>query len=37
MSHVCVYIDDVLIMGTSEEEHLQNIQEVLECLEKAGL
>ena len=37
MSHVCVYIDDILITETSEEEHLQNVQEVLERLEKAGL
>ena len=37
MSHVCVYIYDILITGTSEEEHLQNVQEVLEHLEKAGL
>lgn len=35
--HVTVYIDDILVTGTSDWEHLQNLQEVLMRLEKAGL
>ena len=34
--HVTVYLDDVLVSGSSEEEHLGNLQEVLSRLEKAG-
>ena len=35
--HVCVYIDDILVTGKSEEEHLQTVDEVLSRLEAAGL
>ena len=35
--HVTVYIDDILVTGASDSEHLQNLQEVLTRLEKAGL
>ena len=34
---VSVYIDDILITGSSIEEHLQNLDKVLERLESAGL
>ena len=37
LSHVCVYIDDILVTGTSEEEHLKNLDEVFQRLENAGL
>ncbi len=32
-----VYIDDILITGQMEEEHLKALEEVLKQLEKAGL
>ena len=32
-----VYIDDILISGSTEEEHLKALEEVLRRLEKAGL
>ena len=34
---VCVYIDDILITGPTEEEHLQNLAQVLQRLESAGM
>ena len=34
---VCVYIDDILVTGASEEEHLGNLNEVLTRLETAGM
>ena len=34
---VCVYIDDILITGSSESEHLRNLAEVLSRLESAGM
>ena len=34
---VVVYIDDILITGATEQEHLQALEEVLSRLEKAGL
>ena len=34
---VVVYIDDILIRGASEEEHLGNLEQVLSRLEAAGL
>ena len=37
LRYVCVYIDDILITGTSEEEHLKNLSEVLLRLENAGI
>ena len=32
-----VYLDDILITGSSEEQHLKNLSEVLKRLEQAGL
>ena len=34
---VCVYIDDVLITGRTEEEHLSNLTEVLRCMDSTGM
>ena len=34
---VIVYLDDILITGHTEEEHLKSLEEVLSRLEKAGL
>ena len=34
---MCVYIDDILVTGKTPEEHLHNLNEVLQCLESAGL
>ena len=31
--HVCVYLNDIRITGTTEEEHLQNLDTVLTRLE----
>ena len=35
--HVTVYIDDILVTGATDREHLENLQEVLTHLEKAGI
>ncbi len=34
---VCIYIDDILITGHTEEEHLEHLAEVFTRLSKAGL
>ena len=34
---VTVYIDDILVAGTTEEEHLKRLEDVLTRLERAGL
>ena len=34
---VCVYIDDILVTGSTEAEHLRNLAQVLEKLESAGM
>ena len=37
LDRVAVYIDDILITGRSEEEHLKVLDEVLQRLQKAGM
>ena len=37
ISGVCVYLDDILITGPSEGEHLSNLAQVLQRLESAGM
>ena len=37
ISHVTVYLDDILITGKTQEEHLTNLEEVLSRLEKANI
>ena len=34
---VCVYIDNVLVTGHTEEVHLANLREVLPCKDSAGM
>ena len=34
---VLVYLDDILVTGASQEEHMSNLKEVLSRLQKAGL
>jgi hypothetical protein len=36
-SHCLIYIDDVVILGRSFEEHLQHLQQVFDRLQQAGL
>ena len=36
-NHVCVYLDNILVTGANEQEHLQNLDEVLHRLETAGM
>ena len=37
LPNVCVYLDDILVSGTSEADHIQNLEAVLERLEDAGV
>ena len=37
MTHVAAYMDDILVTGGSEQEHLQNLDSVLQKLETAGV
>ena len=34
---VVVYLDDILVTGSTDREHLQNLVEVLKCIQKAGI
>ena len=34
---VCVYLDDILVTGRTEDEHLKNLDKVLNRLEEAGM
>ena len=35
--HVCVYLDDILVTGPTDEAHLSTLNEVLSRLDKAGI
>ena len=35
--HVSIYLDDILVIGTTEADHLKTLDEVLSHLETAGL
>ena len=35
--HVCLYLDDILVIGESEAAHLHNLGTVLNRLESAGI
>ena len=37
LSHVICYLDDILITGANEEEHIRNVELVLERLRKHGI
>lgn len=37
LQHVTVYIDDILITGMTDEQHLETLNEVLTRLERAGM
>ena len=34
---VCIYLDDILITGNTEEQHLANLEQVFKQLEAAGM
>ena len=37
LPNVCVYLDDILVSGSSEESHIQNLEAVLTRLEESGI
>ena len=37
LSNVCIYLDDILVTGSSERDRLDNLAAVLEKLEEAGV
>ena len=34
---VCIYIDDLLITGRTDQEHIEHLAEVLQRLKEAGV
>ena len=34
---VVIYLNDILITGPTEKDHLKSLEEVFKCLDKAGL
>ena len=37
ISGVSVYFDDIFVTGKTEQDHLRNLEKVLQCLNQAGL
>lgn len=37
LEHVAVILHDILIMGKDDEQHIQNLNSVLRCLNSSGL
>ena len=37
LPHVCVYLDDILVTGSTEEDHLRNLDNVLTRLDNANI
>ena len=37
LPYVCIYIDDILVTRTDDQNHLNNLELVLQRLESAGL
>ena len=37
LAQVCIYLDDILVTGKSESEHVQNLATVVERLESVGI
>ena len=37
IQNVVLYIDDILVTGSTEEAHMNTLNEVINCLKKAGL
>ena len=37
INHACVYLNEILVTGTTEQEHLQNLDAVLSRLETTGM
>ena len=35
--NVCIFLDDILVTGKTEQEHIATLRKVLQCLETAGL
>ena len=34
---VICYIDDILLIGSNDEEHIKNLEEILKCLQQHGV
>ena len=37
LNNVCIYLDDILVTGSSERGHVENLAAVLDKLERAGV